>query len=210
LKAIIFGVLCLAVSCAAVDNWELRQAAEFDWNESPYYTHRYDIPVCMPCWLDGEDIDPVLEAVDIYWNLMLEFFENAKFIDPSKITIHIHDNPGVFWLGNEPRGMWCHGWSIGHHLALSWSWQYDDQDRPQGIANADPFNALPHEWLHFVFDYMRFWEDTGHMFYDEVFEKALSDLSIFAPKIELSADSIRAAREYRYVPWSLAGGGPKD
>jgi hypothetical protein len=89
------GILCLAVSCATASDWRERQKEEFRWDELPYYTLRHDIPVCLPCWLDSEDIVPVLDAVDRYWDLMEDNFPSAKEIDPGEYTIHIHDNPGA-------------------------------------------------------------------------------------------------------------------
>jgi hypothetical protein len=199
----------LAVSCAAVDGWEERQAAEFNWDESPYYTARYDIPVTMPCWLAGEDISKVLSAVDIYYDLVCEFFPVMKEVDPSEYTIHIHDSPGAFWAGHGDTGCWAMGWQVGHHIVVSWSWVVDMQFRPNDLAIVDPLGALAHEYLHILFSYERFWADPGHRFYDDYVLGLLAQISFRAPSVDLSEESIKAARGYRYVPWAI-GGGPDD
>jgi len=184
-------------------------SAEFDWDETPYYTEKYDIPVTMPCWLAGEDISKVLHAVDQYWHAMVMFFEWAERIDPGDYTIHIHDNPGAFWAGGALRGCWCHGWSIGHHIVLAWSWTYDEAGLPSGLAQQNPLDALSHEWMHVIVDSEFFWEDIAHQRYP-AFQMILDEIGAnFSPTIQLSEESIQGAREFRYVPWSI-GGGPDN
>jgi hypothetical protein len=146
-----------------------------------------------------------LDAVDRYWDLMEDNFPSAKEIDPGEYTIHIHDNPGAFWVGTHDRGCWCHGWCIGHHIVIAWAWTYDLQGRPNGLADKDPLMPLPHEWLHVVFSWERFWGDPGHIFFQEC-QETLDVISTLSPTVFLSEESILAAREFRYIPWACEGG----
>lgn len=197
MRSLLAGCLCLVfLGCCATDTLEDRKMAEFRWDEIHARSPMFEIPCTFPSWLEEEDKEKVLDALDGYWMLMLELIPESSMVDVTTYVIHIHDNLGCFWV-DDP-GTWCHGWQIGHHIQISWSWDMLNRF-PNGIASKNPFAALAHEWLHIIVDMYYGWEDVSHMYFP-FYASQLAMIAEEAPTILLSDLSKIKCHLYRYVP----------
>jgi hypothetical protein len=189
-----------------MEAWERRFNEEFNLAEVHSKTPKYHIPVRFPCWLADKDKPDVLLGIDRYWELMMDHYPWAAAHFPvSEYTVWIHNARGAFVAGNEKRQIWAHGWCRGKFLIVAWSWDYDDQGRPFRLASKNFLDPLPHEWFHAIFDIQKTWADPGHKYFADV-AAIMMMIALESPTVELSQDSIMAARYYSYVPWCIAGG----
>jgi len=189
-------VVCfLLLGCSALDTLEERKMVEYRWNQVHACSPMFEIPCTFPSWLEDEDKEQVLDALDCYWLAMLELIPESRDFDVSMYTVHIHDNLGAFWV--DEAKCWVHGWAIGHHIQIAWSWKMVN-GMPNGIAEKNPFDALCHEWLHSIVDQVFGWEDVSHMYFP-FFQPLLDMIALGAPVVHLSELSKTKCHLYRYV-----------
>lgn len=191
--AVMVGVMLSSCAVAERDEWR--------WEQVDARTVMWEIPVTFPCWLEDEDKEKVLLAIDQYWSLALEMIPEMRELDVTLYTIHIHDNLGAFWVPEAKT--WCFGWTIGHHIQIAWSWEMLN-GLPHGIATQNPFGALIHEYLHIILDQVYGWEDPGHMFFP-FFKPQMDMIAEAAPTIHLSELSKIRCHLYRYIPSGFDG-----